>query len=444
MICHVYKRTRKKNGKSVKDRYYRGRYRLDGDYAMSEVALETADKQVAEQKLREIVREKEMERSGLIAPKLERESASRPLLDHLAEFIGDLKIKGRASRYCQGVNNSITRLLEECKWSIPKDIQANDFIQWRSQQTMAPKTLNEYLNAINTFLNWMVKQERISLNPIKNTDKVDIRGKQQKRRAVTDEEFQKLLEVSQDYRLLYITAVYTGLRFGELLGLRWSDIKLHHQKPHIHVPAILTKNRTQAIVPLHPKLVKEFLNEQEEQPEDCFVFPQYTNSSRRFRRHRKEAGIETIDRSGRKLDFHSFRYTFATKLARQGISQRLTQELMRHSDPRLTANLYTDVSHLPTFEAVQNLDWIEVPSNEKSGTHIGTQKVVSEGHLLAQTGISYKASIKAAGSYETKGEAPMPYDMGDFKMVGTTGFEPATSSPPAKRATKLRQVPTSF
>ncbi len=27
------------------------------------------------------------------------------------------------------------------------------------------------------------------------------------------------------------------------------------------------------------------------------------------------------------------------------------------------------------------------------------------------------------------------------KMVGTTGFEPATSSPPAKRATKLRQVP---
>ena len=29
-------------------------------------------------------------------------------------------------------------------------------------------------------------------------------------------------------------------------------------------------------------------------------------------------------------------------------------------------------------------------------------------------------------------------------MVGTTGFEPATSSPPAKRATKLRQVPVFY
>jgi len=120
-----------------------------------------------------------------------------------------------------------------------------------------------------------------------------------------------------------------------------------------------------------------------------FLFPHYKNPDRRFQRHRKEAGIETIDETGRKLDFHSFRYTFATKLARQGVSQRLTQELMRHSDPRLTANLYTDVSHLPTFEAVQDLDWIDESDSPENqiGTHIGTQNPVSEGHFLSQTGI---------------------------------------------------------
>ena len=44
-------------------------------------------------------------------------------------------------------------------------------------------------------------------------------------------------------------------------------------------------------------------------------------------------------------------------MARQGVSQRLAQELMRHSDPKLTANLYTDAAHLPTFEAVNAMDW---------------------------------------------------------------------------------------
>jgi integrase len=73
----------------------------------------------------------------------------------------------------------------------------------------------------------------------------------------------------------------------------------------------------------------------------------------------EKAGIERMDASGRKLDFHALRYTFATMLARHNVSQRLAQELMRHSDPRLTANIYTDVTKLPTFEAVNDLPWPE-------------------------------------------------------------------------------------
>lgn len=68
--------------------------------------------------------------------------------------------------------------------------------------------------------------------------------------------------------------------------------------------------------------------------------------------------------------FHSLRNTFATRLARQGVSQRLAQELMRHSDPRLTANIYTDAAHLPTFDAVEKMPWTHAlddkPSPKKS------------------------------------------------------------------------------
>jgi site-specific recombinase XerD len=47
----------------------------------------------------------------------------------------------------------------------------------------------------------------------------------------------------------------------------------------------------------------------------------------------EKAGIERLDDMGRKLDFHALRYTFATKLAASGVSRRMSQELLRHSDP---------------------------------------------------------------------------------------------------------------
>ena len=384
---------------------------------MSEVALETTDKHVAMQKLKEIVSEKEKERAGLLAPKIERESATRPLKDHLDDFLADLKVKGRALRYCRGVEGNVSRLTKACKWKFPGDIRADDFVQWRSKQTIRPKTLNEYLNAMNTFLNWMEKHERIGHQPLRKVEKVDIRGKQQLRRALTDEEFDRLLEVAGIYRLLYLTAVYTGLRKGELTGLVEGNIKLKHAQPHIHVPAHLTKNRTQAIVPLHPMLVEELQKELQDKTEMDFVFPQRSNTYQFLDEHLKKAGIEKIDASGRKVDFHSFRYTFATKLARKGVSQRLTQELMRHSDPRLTANLYTDVSHLPTFEVVQDLKWVktksikpEVPKSDLSitWTHIGTQNTDAYMPFVSQSGTN-KTIRQLATDLDRKGKSEISH-----------------------------------
>ena len=40
------------------------------------------------------------------------------------------------------------------------------------------------------------------------------------------------------------------------------------------------------------------------------------------------------------VDFHALRVTFATLLGRQGVPLQKAQRLMRHSDPKLTANIY--------------------------------------------------------------------------------------------------------
>jgi len=67
------------------------------------------------------------------------------------------------------------------------------------------------------------------------------------------------------------------------------------------------------------------------------------------------AGIPKADEQGRTVDFHALRYTFATNLHRSGVSFRIAQQLMRHTDPRLTANIYTDAQALDTAHAVNRL-----------------------------------------------------------------------------------------
>ena len=67
------------------------------------------------------------------------------------------------------------------------------------------------------------------------------------------------------------------------------------------------------------------------------------------------AGIAKCDSYGRTIDVHSLRHTFATLLARNGVSPAIAQKLMRHSDIRLTMNIYTHIELTDTADAVDSL-----------------------------------------------------------------------------------------
>lgn len=67
------------------------------------------------------------------------------------------------------------------------------------------------------------------------------------------------------------------------------------------------------------------------------------------------AGIEKVDSRGRSVDIHSLRHTFGTMLARSGVAPRTAQELMRHSDIRLTTNIYQHLELIDTGSAVEML-----------------------------------------------------------------------------------------
>jgi Phage integrase family len=67
------------------------------------------------------------------------------------------------------------------------------------------------------------------------------------------------------------------------------------------------------------------------------------------------AGIPYKDGQGRQADFHALRRICNTHLALAAVDPQTRQEMMRHSDLRLTLDVYTDKGMLPVAAAVEKL-----------------------------------------------------------------------------------------
>lgn len=219
------------------------------------------------------------------------------------------------------------------------------------------------------------------------------------------------------------------MRLNELRQLVWDDIHLEHERPHIRARASTTKNRKEALLPIHPRLVEALSGEKpsDAKPEKA-VFKIIKQPDWQFRRDLKLAGIEQVDALGRKVDFHALRYTFATKLAKEGVAQRLAQELMRHSDPKLTAMIYTDPSQLPTFESVQRLTWHD-DQPEKVSTQIGTQNPDFSGHSQSQAD-TFECEISNSEALDHQSiSLDQKQPDNNCQMVLRAGLEPSTPNP---------------
>ena len=81
----------------------------------------------------------------------------------------------------------------------------------------------------------------------------------------------------------------------------------------------------------------------------------------------KLAGIAKRDERGRTFDVHALRTTFGTLLGRGGEPLRTTQAAMRHSDPSLTANVYTDPKLLDVAGALDALPNLPLNTDRDAG-----------------------------------------------------------------------------
>jgi len=344
------------------ERIYRGRFRLEPTDRYTHVSLHRTDKEAARKALDRIVLEAQQEREGIIPPKEERKASATPLAEHLQSFLRSLEVLGRVPKYVQNLEFRLSKLFAECGWSLPKHVHRRKFEDWRAgKREFSAKTHNEYLGAATAFLNWMVKTERMRANPLTHVQKVDGKGKVTKeRRAFTAEELKRLVSVSGPRGIVYLTAACTGLRRGELRQLRWHDVDLSEDSPRLRVRASTTKNGREAHQPL-PRALVSMLGELKPSGAEPFdlVFDGLIPRMPRYRKDLEAAGIPYVDKGDKTADFHSLRNTCATALTLVGTSQREIMELMRHSDMRLTAKVYTDSAQLPLAGAVDNLPFFD-------------------------------------------------------------------------------------
>jgi hypothetical protein len=101
-------------------------------------------------------------------------------------------------------------------------------------------------------------------------------------------------------------------------------------------------------------------------PANTLIFDVPDGLVRIFDRDLKAAGIPKRDDRGRTLDVHALRTTFGTLLSRGGVPLRTAQEAMRHSDPKLTAMIYTDPRLLDVHGALDALPGLPLNADPNS------------------------------------------------------------------------------
>ncbi len=187
-------------------------------------------------------------------------------------------------------------------------------------------------------------------------------------RALSKAQLEILFETSRETRWhpLWVLLGTTGLRIGEALGLKWSDVDLLAGR--LQVRRALQRQRGRGLVFVEPKSVTSrrcvelpqlaiaVLERQRLRIDGELVFPnrdgEPTESSTVT-----DALRVALDRAGLpRIRVQDLRHTTATVLLEAGVHPKLVQHLLGHSTVALTLNTYSHVTPGLSGEAARAMD----------------------------------------------------------------------------------------
>jgi len=244
-------------------------------------------------------------------------------------------------------------------------------------ERLSARTVAKHHRLLSQALKYAVRQGYLSRNPCDLVDPPAWKGKVM--RTLTPTEVEVLLKIAEDnyyYPAIY-TAVSTGIRQAELLGLRWRDIDLDFLS--ISVSQVLYKRRgicqfkepktshSRRRVAMTPKLalfLRKYKADRErlchelgrELTLDDLVFPSIEGKpldpcvlTHNFTRIAKRAGL-------RGVRFHDLRHTFASLMLLRGAKPKVISEALGHSSVAFTMDVYSHIIEGMQEDAMALLD----------------------------------------------------------------------------------------
>lgn len=236
------------------------------------------------------------------------------------------------------------------------------------EEGLSPKTVKHIHSLIRSTLNIALDQDLIIKNPIRGVKPP--RLKKKKLNTLSEREANRFLQEVSYHRwyCIYLLALTTGLRQGEILGLHWNNIDFKNKKLYI-VEAAQSVNGTIQIsdtktddsnrsITLSKVTINALKTLKEKDNSDGLVFKTSNGtpiSARNLLRH-----FHKVLEEGEftKLRFHDLRHTAATLMLKNGVHPKIIQEMLGHSSINVTLNTYSHVIPDMQREAAKIVDKI--------------------------------------------------------------------------------------
>ncbi len=229
---------------------------------------------------------------------------------------------------------------------------------------LSAKTVRNINQVISSAMDFAIAQKIIAGNPCKAVALPKIEHKEMQ--TIPAERLQAFLTEAKAtgvYEMYYIELA-TGLRRGELLGLKWEDIdmkqgiiRVRRQIARINgkiVEAPLKTKNSYRTVTISPQAI-EVLNQQKVKTNDEYVFPSSNGGpispdsvNNMLGRVLERARIP-------KVRFHDLRHTFATLALQNGVDIKTVSGMLGHFSAGFTLDTYAHVTTAAQKEAAQTM-----------------------------------------------------------------------------------------
>lgn len=314
------------------------------------------------------------------------EQATSMMVDAWFEYWIDVKrktvrpntVRNYTERYHRNIQNVIgKKLLTEVK-----PIHCQKIFTTMADEGYRTTTIYQTRIALYNMLEFAKENEVILSNPCKKSVKSDMGKPSQKKEALTIEVQRKFLEQAkgQSYENQYRFILQTGLRTGELVGLKWEDIdfenktlKIQRSMEYRHSvdvwrigePKSKSGYRT---IPLTDEAIR-ILKAQDEKNKRIKVIPEEWSEFVFLCRKGQPVKNSTYDtalfkiceKAGiNKFSMHVLRHTFATRCIEGGMMPKTLQKILGHSNIGITMNLYV---HITEEEKQKEIDMVACALN---------------------------------------------------------------------------------